>query len=78
MPYLNEPSLSPDVGTTVPHLQLIKNKGSEGSHKLPKDTQPVHGSASIQSWLAPKSVLLNTSCILVVHSNTFVDPLSVD
>ena len=44
MPYLTEYSLSPEVDSTVPHLQLIRNKGSEESHKLPRDNQLVNGS----------------------------------
>ena len=44
MPYLTEYSLSPEVDPIVPLLQVIRNKGSEESHKLPRDNQLVNGS----------------------------------
>lgn len=51
MPYLTESSLNPEVGTILPHLRLIRNKGSEVLNGLPKDTLWVNGSTQIQSQL---------------------------
>lgn len=42
MPYLTE-SLNPEVGTIVPHLQVIRNKSSEGLYNSLKDPQLVNG-----------------------------------
>lgn len=37
MSYLTESSLNSKAGSSVPYLQLIRNKGSEGLENLPKD-----------------------------------------